>query len=182
MSFLPDARSLPIVTNSTSAPVADRCPNDVPEISRKFSRFCTEIRIPLRVDRSRIAAHFRIAQFPHWNASFPKIPDLRLFRGVNPRIAAQRKHRFAVIDNDLHMGHRPTDRTGERDRRNQQTERRREQESFHRITPFIKALGYRDAHEGRFVVVFNDSSGGLRVKKRLHRRDRAAVNRSRHDR
>ena len=70
-SFLPAARSLPSVANSTYAPVADGCPNDVPQISRKFSRFCTEIRIPLRVDRSRIAAHFRIAQFPHWNTSFP---------------------------------------------------------------------------------------------------------------
>ena len=43
--------------------------------------------------------------------------------------------------------------------------------------PFIEALGYRDAHEGRFVVIFNDSSGGLRVKRRLYRRDRAAVDR-----
>lgn len=163
-SFLSAARSLPSVANSTSAPVADGCPNDVPQISSKFSRFCTEMRIPLRVDRSRIAAHFRIAQFPHWNTSFPQIPDLRLFRAVNPRIAAQRRHRFAVIDSDLYMGHRPADRAGKRDRRNQQTDRHREQESFHRITPFIKALGYRDAHEGRFVVVFNDSSGGLKTK------------------
>ena len=164
-SFLPTARSLPIVTNSTSAPVTDGCPNDVPQISSKFSRFCTEIRIPLRVDRSRIAAHFRIAQFPHWNTSFPQIPDLRLFRAVNPRIAAQRKRRFAAMDRNLHMGHCPADRTGEHDCHNQQTERRHEQESFHRITPFIKALGYRDAHEGRFVVIFNDSSGGLRTEK-----------------
>ena len=75
------------------------------------------------------------------------------------------------------MGHRPADREGKRDRRNQQTERRREQESFHRVPPFIEALGYRDAHEGRFVVIFNDSSGGLRTKRRLYRRDRAAVDR-----
>lgn len=163
-SFLPVARSLPSVANSASAPVIDGCPNDVPQISCKFSRFRTEIRIQLRVNGSRIAAHFRIAQFPHWNTSFPKIPDLRLFRAVNPRIAAQRKRRFAAIDSDLHMDHRPADRTGEHDCRNQQTERRREQESFHRITPFIKALGYRDAHEGRFVVIFNDSSGGLRAE------------------
>ena len=164
-SFLPVASSLPSVANSASAPVIDGCPNDVPQISCKFSRFRTEIRIQLRVNGSRIAAHFRIAQFPHWNTSFPKIPDLRLFRVVNPRIAAQRKHYFAVIDSDLHMGHRPTDRTGERDCRNQQTDRRRERESFHRVPPFLEALGHRDTHEGRSIVIRNDLSVGLRVKK-----------------
>ena len=183
VSFLPAARSLPSVANSTSAPVADGCPNDVPQISRNFSRFRTEIRIQLRIDRSRIAAHFRIAQFPHWNTSFPKIPDLRLFRAVNPRIAAQRKRRFAVIDSDLHMGHRPTDQISERDRCNQQTERRGEQESFHRVTPFHRSIGIPRRLRRAFLRNFQRlSSGGLRAKRRLHRRDRAAVDRSRHDR